>query len=320
MPFDPHHLTPNASLNRLVLASAPAPYTGQRAYDLLSRAALIALIQSKGIEPDVEEHTLGDPDEINEYDLLCKFHRLLAEQDALAVGIAEEMGIRLYWLLHTLKHGHVQDQAARPDWDASHWAQWAQLEHIRLGGGMVVGEMGEMMAAKAQGSYTVEVAPDPLLLPIRGAAKRIEQGLIFDFGQSAAKIAFKKKADAVPYFIDIEHIDHRDDQHYLLAHMVRIMTRKDLGVKAKGAEIILASYLDENGQPVPTGTYGLLRQIADDVRSLLVNWLKRDVVWAENIHLWHDGTAAAHYYAGQPRTAVIMLGTALGVGFAPSNA
>lgn len=310
MPFDPHHLTPNASLNRLVLASAPAPYTGQRAYDLLSRAALIALIQSQAILP-------ADGD-----DLPRQLDTLLQAQHPVALQIAEEMGTRLGWLLHTLKKGDPADRAARLDWDNTHWEQWAQLEQIKAGGGLIAGELGRHMITRGRGGYALERAPEPALLPVYGAGRNVSSGLIFDFGQTQVKIAYKRQANSQPYLIKTVTAPLFGDAQVLLAGMADIIASSihEMPMLIPQCAVIFASYLDTNRQPVPGGIYGLLREISADVNGLLCAAIQQQSGWQGQLHFWHDGTAAAHYYAGQPRTAVIMLGTALGVGFAPSNA
>jgi hypothetical protein len=79
----------------------------------------------------------------------------------------------------------------------------------------------------------------------------------------------------------------------------------------------MACYLDE-GQPYLSegGCYGRLQGLADNLQAHLAEEIGRRLGCPVYLRLLHDGSAAAAY-AGAERTAVIMLGTALGVGFPP---
>jgi hypothetical protein len=58
---------------------------------------------------------------------------------------------------------------------------------------------------------------------------------------------------------------------------------------------------------------------ASDARPLISMAAQELIGRAFRVHLIHDGTAAAAVYAGHPNTAVIMFGTALGIGFSPAS-
>ncbi|HMA33648.1 MAG TPA: hypothetical protein VKY74_04130 [Chloroflexia bacterium] len=68
---------------------------------------------------------------------------------------------------------------------------------------------------------------------------------------------------------------------------------------------------------ISCGAYAQLHTLTDNLGAWLAQQISRRIGRAVAVELVHDGTAAARAYAGAPRTAVIMLGTALGVGFAP---
>jgi hypothetical protein len=74
-----------------------------------------------------------------------------------------------------------------------------------------------------------------------------------------------------------------------------------------------------DGQPYQRqgGAYTGLRLISPHVQRALSEAVGAQLGLPIAIRLLHDGTAAAANFAGQPHTAVILLGTALGVGFAP---
>jgi hypothetical protein len=74
-----------------------------------------------------------------------------------------------------------------------------------------------------------------------------------------------------------------------------------------------------DGQPAAydRGIYAQLRAISDNLGRWLSQNVSQRVGIRVEINLLHDGTAAARTYAGMAHAAVIMLGTALGVGFPP---
>jgi hypothetical protein len=80
----------------------------------------------------------------------------------------------------------------------------------------------------------------------------------------------------------------------------------------------IAAYIVDN-QPMDyqRGAYAELRLLSPNLGAWLGEQVSAAVGQAVTVQLIHDGTAAARVYAGQPHTAVILLGTALGVGFPP---
>jgi len=80
----------------------------------------------------------------------------------------------------------------------------------------------------------------------------------------------------------------------------------------------IASYVVD-GQPAAydRGIYAQLRALSDNLGRWLSQNVGDRVGHSLGIDLIHDGTAAARPYAGTAHAAVIMLGTALGVGFPP---
>ena len=80
----------------------------------------------------------------------------------------------------------------------------------------------------------------------------------------------------------------------------------------------IASYVVD-GQPAAydRGIYAQLRVISDNLGRWLAQHVGERLGHPVEIDLLHDGTAAARTYAGMAHAAVIMLGTALGIGFPP---
>jgi hypothetical protein len=83
----------------------------------------------------------------------------------------------------------------------------------------------------------------------------------------------------------------------------------------------IAAYVAGN-QPIPTqaGTYFQLHKLTDNVGRWLGEQVSARLGRTVAIELIHDGTAAARVYAGHSRSAVIVIGTSLGVGFPPPRA
>jgi hypothetical protein len=80
----------------------------------------------------------------------------------------------------------------------------------------------------------------------------------------------------------------------------------------------IACYL-HSGQPLPRqgGTYAQLHTLSPNLSNKLSSDVSELVKQHIEIKLIHDGTAAARAYANHVDTAIITLGTAIGVGFAP---
>jgi hypothetical protein len=95
------------------------------------------------------------------------------------------------------------------------------------------------------------------------------------------------------------------------------------GGRGSGVPIIvvsLACYLHE-GQPYLSegGCYGRLQGLADNLQAHLADQISQRLGCPVYLRLLHDGSAAAAAYAGVENAAVIVLGTALGIGFPPSE-
>jgi hypothetical protein len=81
--------------------------------------------------------------------------------------------------------------------------------------------------------------------------------------------------------------------------------------------LCLAAHL-EAGHPLDVGgVYGRLAVLAPHLATFMRDELVARVGQFRSFALLHDGLAAASTYAGQPRTVVLVLGTSIGVGYAP---
>jgi hypothetical protein len=89
---------------------------------------------------------------------------------------------------------------------------------------------------------------------------------------------------------------------------------------ALGSDLMLciAAYVD-GGRLLGNGLYAKMSLLADDVRPLLAEAVKSQTGQVVQIHPIHDGTAACTLHAGEQNSAVITIGTAMGVGFPPAD-
>jgi hypothetical protein len=341
MPFDRTQLTPTASINRLLLAEGtlgPRP-----AYELLSARALNELILAQRLQ-------LGLPDQT--HDAVLAFDRLLGSLGTnrqVAKGIAETFVRRMSLLIATLKTGPAASRTARAEWDASYWQTWFDIRTFALGGGLLSGNFGRivrrrlpMLLAEAGVDVEVRVSAHPRSLPLIGAARSLKEpastAVVLDFGHSTIKRAMAcysgirldylhlldSVAASVPEVSGATSGLSAEEVGRRVAHQIA-RTWQEVqaltGDDALSRAIIcsLACYL-KNGQPYPgaTGLYGPLGILSRN----LAGWLSRQVSDLVNaaveVRLVHDGTAAARAYSEED-LAVILFGTALGVGFASSG-
>jgi hypothetical protein len=249
----------------------------------------------------------------------------------------------------TLRRGDAASRAVRAEWDDSYWAYWAGIRRVWLGGGLAAGALGPYLCDEAlavcqaagYGDFSLHVSPYAAALPLVGAARRVpashRPSLVFDFGSTLIKRAWA--TDWLGALIRLHRLstwetgwpaivaasadeDVRAGQ--LLDRMVAAMAESWREVEAvglrPGPDIVasVAVYvLDGQPQPAQAGVYMELRRITDNVQRRLAREVSRAVGEAVSVTLVHDGTAAASAHAGDKRTAVITLGTALGIGFPP---
>jgi hypothetical protein len=350
--FDPQHLTPRASLNRVRIVDIPtldlpAEVRGRTAYELLSAEAIAKEVAKKvsllHIASDAAATVLL-PALDRCFDAVEPRIRMEAE------AIAERCGRNLGYLVATLKRGDAASRRARPEWDDSYWDYWARVRHIRLGGGLVSGNLGRRLRDEAQRIIDVagasecqlSIADYPAVLPLIGAARGVPPdhpaALVFDFGQSFVKRAYARYARGTlqelqllaPVAVPPDVLEAGGQQGHegasrLATFMCRAMAETwahihaQHGISIKMLVTSVAAYIADN-QPLPGqgGPYARLAALAEDTGGMLADGVRRRVGHAVDLTLLHDGTAAARTYAGAGHTAVIMLGTALGSGFPPS--
>jgi hypothetical protein len=352
-PFDPYHLTPRASLNRVRIADVPGgvpdpDVRGQTAYDLLSAASIANRVREHAAELHLDASGQLDPTRLLP---LLSLRMTAADQGIrdTALAIARSVGRSLGYLILTLRRGDAVNRQARDDWDDSVWTHWSRIRVVWLGGGIVSGPLGpalrnhaaEVLAEHGVDDVAIRLAAYPAALPLIGAARSVPAGgqaaLVFDFGTSLIKRAqahyrggslaglrllapmpgpqIAPSPGAEPSAADVLSL-----AYYMmsaLAHTWREATQSGAAL-APDLVVSLASYV-RDGQPIPRqgGIYSYLRVLAPTLAAWLSDQLSERTGTSLRVSLVHDGTAAARAYAGEEYAAVVTIGTALGVGFPP---
>jgi hypothetical protein len=350
-PLDPYHLTPAASLNRVRIVDLPglavdADVEGRTGYELVSQAALAALVREQAdalhLDPSLEDSLLR-----------LAFEGCLVSGNpsvwAVAEQIARRMGRNLGYVLLALQRGDATNRAARTEWDDSYWEYWAAIRRVWLGGGLVSGRLGPLMRRHAldifqeaaAGDCTIQISPYSSNLPLVGMARRAPAGcdaaLVFDFGgtlikralaryHAGALVGLRRFAPRQVGWTDIPDATADTDQQatQLFERMIAVISgtwQEAYATESRLSGPILASLsaYTQDGQPLPAqgGGYMQIARITDNMARALADRLGANLERTIAVELLHDGTAAATAHAGEAHTAVIMIGTALGIGFPP---
>lgn len=349
--FNPNRLDPPISLNRAVIADLPGvalddAVRGQTGYQLLSAKTLADLIRTQAAVLQLDPGQ-GD-DMLNRAFDAC----LISDTPlvrAAAKKIAQSMGRNLGYLLLTLRRGDAANRTARPEWSDSYWQVWAGIRQVILGGGLVSGHLGhiicevvlEILREGGCDDLIVRLSPYRTALPVIGVARYAPQdcnmALAFDGGQTAIKRALAifgrtglREIHLLPSIpTEGDNPATIPENHITRAawQLDRILTIIDqTRVEAMNAHhaplhmpvLVSLALPMRNGHPLITqhGTYMLWTHLADNARDLLAGKLAERWGVRVPVVLEHDGTAAAAGHPGEPvPTAVLTLGTAIGIGF-----
>jgi hypothetical protein len=177
------------------------------------------------------------------------------------------------------------------------------------------------MAQLERSSYASAL---PLIGVARHAPPDAKVMRVFDFGQTAVKVGTGHYENGALVRMDIlpsRTAPQPEDGAAVLRRMTEIVHEvvQMHPIDQPETPLIvcsIASYVID-GQPVTDGFYGRLKEISEDVTALLSQEFSAVIRTRIQVRLMHDGTSAAQVYAGSPQTAVITMGTALGIGFAP---
>ncbi len=350
---------PHVSINRVRIVDLPglpvdAEVRDRLAYHLLSVQALTGYAREQATAlglPDTLSAEMGEAR--REWPPWVSRGLTSPEPSvrAAACAIARRLGRNLAYLLLTLRRGDAVNRAARPDWTAQEWERWAAIERIWLGGGLLNPPLGEAIVAAAQATLTelgatgpaVLLTPYRELLPLLGAVRylppQVQAALCLDGGHSRIKRAIVTLTDGAvtglhplpPVALPpgFPHLPAPAERlalgHALRDFLVEVIARTLAESQAAGWEVgpdlmlSVAAYVD-GGRLLGNGLYATLSALAGDVRPLLAEALQARTGRLWRVHVIHDGTAAGAIYAGEPQTAVMMVGTALGIGFPPATA
>lgn len=341
---------PHVSVNRVRIVDLPGlpldeAVRGQAAYHLLSSEAIVTYAQAHTAALGLADEVFQDePTARREIPCLidARLHSDDAAVRAAAHAIGRRLGRNLGFILLTLHRGDAVNRAARAEWVEADWAHWSQVRHIWLGGGVMSGDLGALMVEEARallqslgygGTLRIEITPYRGALSLMGAARYLPAGsrhaLAFDFGHTMVKRA-RLTLDGTT-LVAVEHLPtvpthwaHRNvpesAQQYSGAEVrdfvagVLAQTLRDHPVDGDALVLSVAAYV-RGGRLLGNGIYARISDAYADANAALEAAVAARAARAVRLRLIHDGTAAAALHAGMPHAAVIIVGTALGVGF-----
>ena len=341
--FDPRHLRPLASLNRRKVISLPVAdpaWVGRVGWELLSKNALVEMVRSQVV-------TLG-LEGVDPASFPPRLNACLESTDVImrraAEGIAGEFGRRLGCLVASLllSPGGLTDPLDA--WEAAYLDFWRQqVRHIVLGGGHASGRLGQLTARAAQEALevcgveglSVRAAQFPAWLPLIGAGRSLPAhwkgaGVLVDCGGTRAKhgIAIYDEQGALVELrrlpeVDISYATAHNTAAELAQAMLAVMVETiravpDRTAMAPYVTVSVASYV-KDGQPLQINrdAYTLLNQVSTDLCAWFSEHIQAACRQTVQVEFVHDGDIAACALAGQSQSAVIMLGSAIGIGFVP---
>ncbi len=342
---------PHVSVNRVRVVDLPGLHVdeevrGQQAYHLLSSEAV-----AHYAAPFADALRLPPADNVEAHrDVPRRVDAALAAEDpevrAAAQAIGRRLGRNLGYLLLTLHRGDAVNRAARADWSAADWERWARIRQVWLGGGMLSGRLGPLIVATARALLETlgdATAPQVTLTPyggelaLLGAARYLPadagSALTFDFGHTWVKRArVTVVGDRLTRLEPLPPVptdwDHRNvptsAQRYagaeVLACVADVLTETFTAYPDACPDVVgsIAAYV-QKGKLLGNGIYARLSTLTADVRPLIAKVVGARLGRRITFHPIHDGTAAAALHAGAPQQAVIVVGTALGVGFPPAS-
>jgi hypothetical protein len=277
------------------LPGAEPEWVGQPAFALLSREALVDLMQR-----------VDEP------------------------RAAWVFGRRLGHLVATL-HLDAEADAVQTEWRLAYRAYWRTIQQVWLGGGLAAHLRGNLVdGARAEADslgatrVSIELAAFPASLPLIGAARTSlgdhQHAAVVDFGHTEIKRGVAAYAHGA--LIRLDMLEPQPAPAPVDVKTAVIETIADTLARAPSdvdptLVVSLASYLSPSGEPEDTHSlYAPLRTLASE--ELLWRVRQRSGKPVARIRFCHDGTlAGAGVLSVVPDAAVIMLGTALGVGFVP---
>lgn len=336
--FDPSQLMSDASLNRTTLAAidgADAGWVGRRAFELLSLEALKRLCAEHGFAdgPQALDAVATALSEAGGFAPPAGLGKSVAT--ARAREVCAEYGRRLAHLVASLITPGAS--VAWSPWRAAYLDYWSSIDHIWLGGG-IAAILGDELARTVRAELArfgaracdVAIAPHPSALAVIGAA-RTSRGahsykVALDFGHSMVKrgVAIARhgsleRLELLPR-LGSPSIDADPAPELVRNFVLDTIADTCRAVQQRYPDVdphivaSLATYLT-NGMPVDV--HSLYRPLSGFTIAWVEGELEQRIGHIVQLTFLHDGTAAARAVPAGGRAAVIMLGTAMGVGFRP---
>jgi hypothetical protein len=308
----------------------PRRLAGQEAHGILSADAVAAVAANHGI--DVDRDAIAD-----QVDAALRAADPREWRAALAVGA--EMGLRLACLLSTLRDPATATAQGWSAWRRSYLRHWATVDEVHLAGGLLAGQVGPLVVAET-GAALVRLGvptrcallPWPAWAALIGAVRRlgvtVGEVLAVDLGGSRAKTALMRVPPGrapeltalgvtrVPY-APRDRPSCEALEEFLDAVLgAAACDVRGLGASLRAVAISVACYLDRNRRCPDRGVYANLPDLMDGAFPRRHAELFGQPV---DVSIVHDGTAAAASVpaAGGAAGAVLVLGSAIGVGFPP---
>ena len=349
---------PHVSVNRVRIVDLPGiavdgEVRGRMAYDLLSSRAITQYARERAAALELPPAFLQDSPqtrvELPHFVAGCLQGRGQARRAAQAIAL--RLGRNLGHILLTLHRGDKVNREARPDWTAADWDRWARIRQVWLGGGMVSGQLGQLILRHARAFLVesgqgdgpqVDLSPHQGEMALVGAARYLppwaRHGVCLDLGQTLVKRACVTVTEGTitqvhhcsPLAADWDELGEprfpdpaRGQQvlDFVVGAIVQTIDESKKDGLSPGEDIMLsvAAYV-RDGRPLGNGLYAQMGALAADTQRSLADAVSRQTGEKVQAHLIHDGTAAAALHAGEPDTAVLIVGTALGIGFPPVTA
>ncbi|MBN2003221.1 MAG: hypothetical protein JXA21_07670 [Anaerolineae bacterium] len=333
-----------------------AGVAGAYAYSLLSAPAIVTYARefADGLCLPARYRD-GDPDTAEVRREVPRYVDACLDSDsgsvrAAAEAVARRLGRNLGYILLTLHRGDAVNRTARADWSASEWSHWATIRRIWLGGGVLSGGLGRRLLDHSRALLAefggddmpiIAITSHPRDMVLLGAVRYLPlqsgAAICCDFGQTGVKRALVR--------LDQGHIVefHRlptlpvvwpwrnapDAARGIVAEAVRdffvttisrtLQESRDAGHPPVAETMLSVAAYVRGGELLGNGMYEQVMALTGDVRDVRI--LLADALALRGdrvrIHVIHDGTAAAAFHAGEERSAVLVVGTAIGVGFPP---
>lgn len=272
-----------------------------------------------------------------------------------AEAVARRLGRNLGHLAVALSRGDPVNRAARDDWSDAAWDVWGTIRSYQLGGGIVSGELGDRLIHHARqfltesgyaGALSIHKTPRPRHMGLLGVGRTLPslvrmadlRAVCMDLGQTSVKRAilhyeagvlarlqwlpsapvrwqWQNRPDAGEG-IDPEKV--LAFTAHTIAEGLR-MAREEDPPPCDRVGMSVAAYV-RDGRLLGHGLYARMDSLSDDAAQLIADAVARMGDFRIRPIIVHDGTAAAALHAGGANTAVLVIGTAIGVGFPPDPA